>query len=62
MIRVPSLQFVANKLEPEIDYQVNHKYMVMLDRIVFREVKKFQEYIVSKFNLPNEMLTDSVLI
>ena len=62
MIRVPSLQFVANKLEPEVDYRVNHKYLVLLDRIVYRDVKKFQEYIVTKFNLPSEMLNESVLI
>ena len=34
----------------------------MLDRIAFRDVKKFLEFIISKFNLPAELKTEAVLV
>ena len=37
ILRVPNLQFQYNREEPLVDYAVGHKYLITLDRLMFRE-------------------------
>ena len=41
---------------------MGHKYLVNLDRLTFRDAHTYLEHLITKFNLPDHLKNEAILV